>query len=152
MVEMAALPEFRFVSGLHVDPVGSLGTHYSTRFFASPNLGGLRRIEFRGVDPGAAGAQALADNPALSRLRKLKLHHNKLVDAAAAALAGSPYLANLTHLDLHDNRIGDKGAAALADSPHLANLRELDLCENPRLTDAGKRLLRDAFGDRVLLD
>ena len=95
--------------------------------------------------------QWLANNPALSRLRKLSLHHNKLVDGAVAALAGSANLANLTYLDLHDNKIGDTGAEALAKSPHLANLRELNLRDNPRLTEKGKQLLRDKFGERVRL-
>ena len=149
MEKMAALPEFRFVPGLFVDPLGSLGVHYAVKFFSSPNLTGLRRIEFRGVDPGAVGMEALVANPALARLRKLALYHNKLVDKAVAALAAAKHLTNLTHLDLSDNNIGDKGAEALAASKAFPNLRELDLRENPRLTDAGKKLLRDAFGDRV---
>jgi uncharacterized protein (TIGR02996 family) len=151
MEQMAALPEFRFVAGLSVDPVGALGTHYATRFFGSPNLTGLRQISFRGVDPGATGMQTFAKNPALARLRKLSLHHNKMVDGAVVALAGSPNVANLTYLNLDDNRIGDAGAKALATSPHLANLRELGLRDNPRLTEEGKRLLREKFGDRVRL-
>jgi hypothetical protein len=152
MEAMAALPEFRFVAGLSVNPFNALGVHYATKFFSSPNLTGLRQIDFRGVDPGAAGVQALANNPALSRLRKLSLVHNKLVDKAAVALAGSPHLANLTYLCLADNKIRDRGAEALAASPHLTNLRELNLRDNPRLTDKGKRLLHDTFGDRVRLD
>jgi Ran GTPase-activating protein (RanGAP) involved in mRNA processing and transport len=112
----------------------------------------LRQIEFRSVKPGAVGMQALAANPALGRLRKLALYHNKLVDKAVAALAGTKHLANLTHLDLHDNNIGDAGAEALAASSALATLRELDLRTNHRLTARGKQLLRDTFGDRVKLD
>ncbi|MBN9121559.1 MAG: TIGR02996 domain-containing protein [Planctomycetes bacterium] len=152
MEAMAAVPEFRFVAGLGVNPFNALGVHYSAKFFGSPNLTGLRQIDFRGVDPGAAGAQALANNPALARLRKLLLVHNKLVDKAVAALAASPHLADLRYLCLSDNKIGDKGAAALAESPHLASLRELDLRANPRLTNEGKSLLRDKFGDRVRVD
>src|SRR5262249_36407989 len=101
------------------------------------------------VNPGAVGTQALADNPALSRLRKLLLEHNRLVDAAATAIAGSKNLTNLTHLDLHDNHIGDKGAEALANSKTLPNLLELDMRQNTRLTNKGKQALRTAFGKRV---
>jgi uncharacterized protein (TIGR02996 family) len=151
MVAMAALPEFRHAPGLGVDPFNALGTHHAANFFGSPNLAGLRQIEFRSVDPGAAGMEALAKNPALARLRKLSLYHNKLVDKGIVALAAGQYLTDLTHLDLHDNNIGDKGAEALAASPHLSNLRELDLRDNPRLTDRGKKVLRDKFGDRVKL-
>jgi uncharacterized protein (TIGR02996 family) len=152
MEAIAAMPEFCFVPGVFLDPFGSFGTHYAAKVFASPNLTGLRRIEFRGIDPGVAGTESLAKNPALSRLRKLSLHHNKLVDKAVVALAGSPHLTNLTHLDLHDNKIGHKGAEALAASTAFPNLQELDLRENPRLTDNSKQLLRDTFGDRVRLD
>jgi uncharacterized protein (TIGR02996 family) len=151
MEAMAEMPEFRYVPGLSVDPLNALGTYHAARFFASPNLTGLRQIEFRGVDPGAAGMEAFANNPALARLRKVSLHHNKLVDKAVAALAAGRHLTNLTHLDLHDNNIGDKGAETLAASAVLANLRELDLRENPRLTARGKQALRERFGDRVRL-
>ncbi|MBM3983204.1 MAG: TIGR02996 domain-containing protein [Planctomycetes bacterium] len=149
MEAMAALPEFRFVPGVSLHPFSPFGADPAARFFSSPNLTGLRQIEFRSVQPGAVGMEALAKNPALSRLRKLSLHHNKLVDRAVGALAGAKHLTALTHLNLSDNNIGDKGAEALAGSPVLANLRELDLHENPRLTDRGKQVLRDKFGDRV---
>lgn len=149
--KMSALSEFRFVPGVSASPFTAPGSLSAAKFFSSPHLTGVRRIEFRGVRPGAVGVQAAADNPALSRLRKLSLVHNKVVDKAAAALAGSPRLANLTHLNLADNNIGDAGAAALAGSLHLANLLELDLRDNPRLTKEGQRVLRDKFGDHVRL-
>lgn len=151
MEAMAALPEFRHIPGFSVYPFTPLGTHSANRFFSSPHLTGLRHIDCRGVNPGVAGMQALAMNPALARLRKLSLHHNKLVDKAVAALAASPHLTNLVYLGLGDNNIGDAGAEALAASPRFANLHELNLRENPRLTDRGKKLLRDKFGDRVKL-
>ena len=132
-------------------PFGSFGSSSAARFFASPHLTGLRQIDFRGVRPGAVGVQALADNPALGRLRKLALPHNELVDKAVAALAAGKHLTSVQILDLSDNNIGDAGAAALAASATLANLRELDLRENPRLTERGKQALRDRFGDRAKL-
>jgi uncharacterized protein (TIGR02996 family) len=149
MEALAALPEFRFVPGISLHPFSAFGADSAARFFASPNLTGLRQIEFRSVKPGAVGMQALAANPALARLRKLSLAHNKLVDKAAAALAGAVHLANLTHLDLSDNNIGDKGAEALAASTAFPSLRQLGLYQNPRLTEAGKQLLHDRFGDRL---
>jgi uncharacterized protein (TIGR02996 family) len=149
MEAMAAMPEFRYVPGIALHPFSPLGAESAARVFASPNLTGLRQIEFRSVQPGAVGMQALAANAAFSRLRTLRLAHNKLVDKAAVALASGVHLLKLEVLDLSDNLIGDKGAEALAASPTLANLRELDLRENPRLTDRGKQLLRGRFGDRV---
>lgn len=149
---MANRPEFKFVPGITAAPMYAFGVHFAEKFFGSPNLTGLRQIVFRGINPGAAGTQVLADNPALSRLRKLSLYHNKLVDKAAAALAGSKHVTNLTYLNLSDNNIGDKGAESLAASKALANLLELDLTLNPRLTAVGKAVLRMKFGDRVKLD
>lgn len=152
MGAMAALPAFRFVPGISLYPFGSFSGGSAARFFASPHVTGLRKIVFRGVRPGAVGVQALADNPALGRLRTLALPHNRLIDKAVAALAAGKHLTNLQSLDLSDNHIGDAGAAALAASAALANLRELDLRKNPRLTARGKQLLLDRFGDRVKLD
>lgn len=152
MEAMAGVPAFRHVPGLGVSPFSRLGSGSAARFFASPNLAGLRQIDFRSVQPGALGVKALADNPALARLRRVSLAHNKLVDKAAAALAGSPHLTGLQVLSLADNNIGDAGAESLAASGTLASLRELDLRDNPRLTPGGKQLLRDAFADRVKLN
>lgn len=148
---MSARPEFRFVPGINAAPMYAFGVEFSEKFFACPNLTGLRHIVFRGINPGADGTAVLAANPALSRLRKLSLHHNKLVDKAAAALAGAKIFAHLTYLNLSDNNIGDKGAEALAGSSAFPRLLELDLTLNPRLTDAGKAALRAAFGARVKL-
>ena len=148
---MAARPEFRFVPGINAAPMYAFGVHFAEKFFGSPNLTGLRHVVFRGINPGAAGARVLAANPALSRLRKLSLHHNKLVDGAAAALAASPHLTNLTYLNLSDNNIGDKGAEALAASKGLANLLELDLTLNSRLGAAGRAAVQARFGARVKL-
>ena len=152
MEAMAAMPEFRSVPGLSVHPFTPLGTGSAAKFFSSPNLTGLRQIDFRSVQPGAVGVQALAANPALSRLRKLALAHNKLVDKAVVALAVGKHLSGLEVLDLSDNNISDAGAEALAASAAFPNLRVLGLGLNPRITNRGKQLLRDKFGDRVGLD
>jgi uncharacterized protein (TIGR02996 family) len=149
---IVALPEFRFVAGLSVSPFTALGSTSAARVLGSPTLSGLRQIDFYRVNPGVYGAQVLASNSALARLRKLRLRHNKLVDKAIAALAASPHLAGLQVLDLEDNNIGDAGAEALAASPHLANLHDLDLRTNPRLTDTGKERLRARFGNFVRLN
>jgi uncharacterized protein (TIGR02996 family) len=152
MEALVALPAFRHVSGFVVAPFSAFGSRSAAKVFGSPNLTGLRVIDCYRVLPGADGAQALAKNPALARLRKLSLRHNKLVDKAACALAAAPHLTALQILNLEDNNIGDAGAEALAASPAFANLRELDLRTNHRLTDRSKQLLRDKFGDRAKLD
>jgi hypothetical protein len=54
-------------------------------------------------------------------------------------------------LDLHSNPLTDSAAAALADSPSLINLAELDL-RFTRITDIGRRRLRERFGHKVRFD
>ncbi|HEY1191648.1 MAG TPA: TIGR02996 domain-containing protein [Gemmata sp.] len=152
MEAAVALPGFQYVPGVSLHPFSAFGADSAARFFSSPNLAGLRQLEFRGIRPGAVGTHALAANPALARLRKLLLAHNQLVDKAVGVLAATTHLTNIEVLDLSDNNIGDKGAEALAASTAFPNLRELNLRINPRLTAHGKRPLRDAFGDRVHLD
>jgi uncharacterized protein (TIGR02996 family) len=152
MEAIAAIPEFCFVPGVCLALDCVFSTDSAARFFASPNLTGLRRLESRREQPGTVGMEALAKNPALSRLRKLYLYHNKLIDKAVAVLAETKHLMSLTHLNLYGNNISDEGAESLIASAALASLHELDLCLNPRLTDRGKQLLRDKFGDRVKLD
>jgi uncharacterized protein (TIGR02996 family) len=151
MLKVAAIPEFRHVAGVGVFPFDPFRAPEAEKFFSSPNLSGLRQIEFNHTTPGIAGARALANNPALSRLRKLTIIYSQLADAAAVELAGSPHLANLQCLCLTHNNIGDGAAEAIANSPHLANLRELVLSDNGRISAKGKRLLRDKFGARVKL-
>jgi hypothetical protein len=151
MEAVVALPEFHHVCGLSASPFDPLGTHSAARVFGSPNLTGLRHIEFRSANPGAVGIQALAANRALARLRKLSLAHNKLVDKAVMALTAGVHLLRLDVLDLSDNLIGDAGAEALAAAPTLSALRELDVRANPRLTERGRKRLRDKFADRAKL-
>lgn len=149
---MAALPAFRHVPGISLSPFSAVGSASAHLFFCSPNLTGLRQIEFRSVQPGVAGLQALATNPTLSRLRRLHLAHNKLADKGVVALAAAKHLANLETLFLDDNNLSDASAESLAASGAFPNLRVLNLRDNPRLTDRGKQALRDAFGDRVRLN
>jgi uncharacterized protein (TIGR02996 family) len=151
LIKTAARPEFRFVCGFSFAPLGPLGGDACAGFLRSPNLTALRHLDLYRANPGAAGTEALTTNPALGRLRKLVLTHNKLVDKSVVALARSPHLTSLTHLRLDKNTIGDKSAEALAASPAFPNLRELNLRDNPRLTEKGKQLLRDKFGERVRL-
>ena len=95
-------------------------------------------------------ARALAGSANLVRLRTLLLPKNQLGDGGARALAQSPHLKQLITLDLHENRIGKAGAEALAAAPYGRRLRRLDLRGNV-FTDTQEALLRDRFGDAVLL-
>jgi hypothetical protein len=65
-------------------------------------------------------------------------------------LAGSPHLAGLRVLHLAFAGLEDSDAQVLAGSPYLAGLERLELHHNA-ITDEAADLLRDRFGDRVLL-
>lgn len=148
MPKIADMPEVRHVSGLGAYTC-TFNARNAEKFFASPNLAGLRTLDFNNTAVAVAGADALAANPALARLRAVSIMHSKLVDGVAVALANSRHLANVRYLNLAGNNIGDAGAEALANSRHLADLRELNLYDNPRLTAKGERLLRAKFGKRL---
>jgi uncharacterized protein (TIGR02996 family) len=96
-----------------------------------------------------ASLPALVRSPLLARLRALILPELQVGDAEVALLAASPYVSNLRSLTLIKNNIPGPGARALAGSPHLKNLKELFLTRN-KLDKAAKRVLRDAYGDRVV--
>lgn len=147
--ELAALPELRYVSGLRLQLFTALDARTAAALFASPSFTGLRQFVGSSIHTGELGMRALAANPALVRLRKLSFWHCKLVDRTVAALASGIRFPDLEVLDLAHNLIGDGGAKAISESTSFPNLRALDLRENPRLTDRGKQLLRDTFGDRV---
>jgi uncharacterized protein (TIGR02996 family) len=86
-----------------------------------------RRLTGWGSECGDAGALALANSPAVSRLEYLNLCGCQITAAGAKALAESPHLGPLWHLDLGGNPIGVEGVASLASSPRLANLKALEL-------------------------
>jgi uncharacterized protein (TIGR02996 family) len=129
---------------------------------ASPFLAKLTTVDLSWNRIGNEGADSLAQSPYVGGLTKLHLDTCGIEDVGAQRLAASPYLGRLTMLsfqnafgrddiDDSDNRIGDTGAEALAASIYLGRLTTLDLTGNP-IGDRGKQLLRQRFGDRVLLD
>jgi uncharacterized protein (TIGR02996 family) len=115
----------------------------------SAHLRNLTCLDLSDVFLEQDSARALASSANLTRLRTLLLKKNLLGDGGAKALAQSPHLARLTTLDLNDNRIGKAGAEALA-AASWRRMRSLDLRGNV-FTDTQEALLRDRFGDAVLL-
>jgi hypothetical protein len=110
----------------------------------------VRDLDVGSNELGNGGARALAESPAIGRLRALTVSGCRIGDQGATALARAP-LGYLRALDLSHNPIRAAGGLALAESPFLEKLRELRLegCELPR---AAVRALEKRFGDRVVLD
>ncbi len=142
---LRALTESSARQGLtDLDVSGCSGGPEIAELFHSPGfrLTNLSVLRLSGCNLGDAGVAALAAAPVLYRLRTLAIGENRIGDRGAAALAESPHLAGLTELYLWKNALTDAGVRAIADSPHLKGLQKLELGENPRVTDAGVRVLR----------
>ncbi|MEO2092199.1 MAG: hypothetical protein ABGY75_22310, partial [Gemmataceae bacterium] len=103
-----------------------------------------------------AAVLALGNLPALVELTAAGMGLSEHV----VELAAQPWLSRLKVLNLNSNSINDRGARALAYSPHLEHIERLNLIGNVVINDGGKtrlspevkRLLKQRFGERVLLD
>jgi uncharacterized protein (TIGR02996 family) len=97
----------------------------------------LRTLDLSNWSLGAAGARALAANPALAGLTHLTLEYCQIDASGAEALFTSPHLQNLVELELSNNAI-KTGAEALADPAVMPRLVMCNLnCNNiPRPTAA----------------
>ncbi|HBP18025.1 MAG TPA: hypothetical protein DEA08_09565 [Planctomycetes bacterium] len=91
----------------------------------------LEVLQLHSCGVGARVAQALADAPALARLRELDLWSNA-PSAGIVMIFASPHLAGLRKLKLSGCSLGPSGGAAFAAS-RLEHLEELDLnsCRQP---------------------
>lgn len=143
----------------------------------SSYLQGLRGIDLEGNDLKGSTGFALAearDHPGLEvmelgrndldarstwsitgachagKVTRLRLDGNPLGDWGVEDLARSKGMTHLRSLDLARCGITTDGAMALAESPHLSGVSQLNLADNP-IGPRGQQLLRDRFGDRVLL-
>jgi uncharacterized protein (TIGR02996 family) len=94
-------------------------------YFAS-----IKELRLRHTQLGAAGAQALAQNPAAANLRVLDLPTNPLGDDGLRLLLASPRLRNLEQLDLSDCHLTPASARTLADWEGLQSVRSLNLLGN----------------------
>jgi uncharacterized protein (TIGR02996 family) len=109
------------------------------RFVKALSLPRLRHLHIDGRPLSAAGARALAANPALANLTRLTLRRAHLGDPSLTALVRSPHLQKLITLDLEGN--GLKSAAALHDPKWLPQLAAVTgLHDNPTPWDADRRL------------
>jgi uncharacterized protein (TIGR02996 family) len=136
---------------------GSLGGAGIAALVRSPHLAGLVTLDLAGnaADDSVRAGRGLAAAKHLTRLRCLRLAHNRLTDDAFEALAEASCLANVEVLNLEGNFLGDAGARALAASPHLGRLRWLNVADQAEhhrgsgpLHPAGAAALRKAFGRR----
>jgi uncharacterized protein (TIGR02996 family) len=143
--QLLACPRLDRLVGLDLSETG-LGVKRARVLAAAVRLPHLCRLRLGNNDLGDEGTQALAGSPGLAGLTYLGLSSNGIGDAGARALAHSAHLARLTQLDLSGNEIGDAGARTLAETAHLPSLTTLALRLNPRISEQGKRLLRQRFG------
>lgn len=177
--EVTALAECPHLQNLRWLGLADTGANLNVirAILLSPHLRGLRGIDLKGNDLKGSTGFALSeahDHPGLEvmelgrndlqarsvwgvtgafRARKftrLRLNGNPLGDPGAENLAQCEGLGHLRSLDLGRCDITTDGAMALAESPHLSGISQLNLAGNP-IGHRGKQLLRDRFGERVLL-
>lgn len=113
----------------------------------------LQRLPFR-QRIHAFGMGQLAQSRYTTNLVELELACSAVSDAGLVSLANSPNFARLEHLGLGGNEIGvtgDDSLEILCESRSLAGLKSLDL-RNNSIGRAGRRLLRERFGDAVLIE
>jgi hypothetical protein len=119
--------------------------------FDTPFLSGLVRLDLSGCGVSTRELGVLLESPLLGRLAELNLAWNKVGPGGAQALAASPRVSGLRQLSLAGNPIGDVGGKALAGSAHLAAIERFDL-SGVELSEKVKGLLRERFGERVVVD
>jgi hypothetical protein len=126
---------------------------------AAPHLTGLEALDLRSSGLSGAGVRALAESPRSGALRVLRLGGlDAIDDDAVTALAMSLHLRNIEELEIAGARAGacipvtDAAAHALAASETLVNLNVLRVTHWATLTDAGRAVLADRFGQVIFED
>jgi len=121
---LAAAPTLARLRGLDLwDNSPARGT---AAIFASAHLAGLRRLKLAACNlrRDDAGAEAFAASR-LVHLEELDLNSCDLPHEAFEALAENPAFGRLRRITLHGNRVDDRTLALLLDSPHLRALEEV---------------------------
>lgn len=98
--------------------------------------------------------QVVVRYPSLSRLQRLSFARCQINDESIRllerAMQEAVFLQSLEELDLSDNEIQGNGATILCTFATLIGIRRLILSGNP-LTPLGVRMLKNHFGERVIL-
>jgi uncharacterized protein (TIGR02996 family) len=142
----------------HLDLSSGLAVGFDDRavdaLLNSPLLGRLTLLDISRNPISDAAVSRLADSPGIRRLRALAVGEGLgfLSSEGVRALAASPHLSELRRLVLPGMRLDNTVADALARSPHLANLRELVLDDGIDPTNRARRLLRERFGDGLVIN
>ncbi len=108
-------------------------------------------IRRAGVSDLGGEVDPLKHIPTGNVLTALDLTGNDLGADALRRLAGFRRFPRLRELGLMFNRLDDEAVGVLCDRPFFQRLSLLKLGANP-FTDAGRRRLRDHFGDRVTFE
>jgi uncharacterized protein (TIGR02996 family) len=136
--------------------VSGLGPDDAQRVASAATLVSLTELDLSNNNMlRVAGAQALAQSPHLTKLKRLALGTGldggtwrsdlagcQIGLRGTQALATSATFANLTALDLRDNNLADAAISAIVASPHWTKLRELRLGSNKVATKGIQALVQ----------
>lgn len=133
LAKVAADPRLRFVTYLEVEGKNRLPVEWFAGLMASPHLTRLRRLWCDAV-VGAAGVEALCDNPAISGLQHVTFlsafaADTDCLDATTAAcrIASCLHLAGLSYLEFRGCGLRAEAFEALLHSPYLSRMLKLDV-------------------------
>jgi hypothetical protein len=90
--------------------------------------------------------------PLADSLVTLRLVGCRLSEKTAVELARSPHFGRLRYLDLASNYLHQPGIAALERWPHLPRLGRLRISKPPYCGDKPPVALREALGDRLVVE
>jgi uncharacterized protein (TIGR02996 family) len=118
----------------------------------APALARLRWLDLSNTRIGDAGVMYLAHSPHLTGLRGLRLRSNDLHDGGLAVLARSPLADRLAYLNIENNEaITNVGAWELVRTPRLGKIRRLEMWDVDTPDEPVRQALRARFGQRVVI-
>jgi uncharacterized protein (TIGR02996 family) len=127
--------------------LNNLSRRGADRLAADPFLGRIRFLRLHWFE-SMPTLVALLNSPYMRTVRHLCLRHADIMDAGAWHVANCPNLTGLKYLNLACCGIGDAGVRAMIRSPYLKTIEQIDFERNVHSEELDAEL-RQVFGTRI---